>query len=342
MDLDRFGGRPQRDRRVAGMEDRGMTLLPGSARLPRGPRAAARRRPTRDARAAKPRSLLRLTKPRIVELLLVTTVPAMLLAAHGRPSPRLVAMTLLGGSLTAGAANTLNCYFDRDIDALMPRTRRRPLPAAEVTPRQALAFGCALGAAGAAVLAVFANLLAAGLAVGAGAFYVLGYTLGLKRRTPSNIVWGGAAGCAPVLVGWAAVTGRVGWPAVVLFLVVFFWTPPHFWALASRFRADYAVAGVPMLPSVAPAATVARRIVTYTWLTVAASLLLVPVGPTGPGFAAAAVGLGGWFLVEAHRLAAQLEAGGRARPMTLFRTSIGYLTLLCAALSVDSVLRLPW
>ena len=211
------------------------------------------------------RSLFALTKPRIIELLLVTTVPTMFLAQRGVPSARLLALTLLGGALAAASANTINCYIDRDIDAVMRRTSRRPLVAkgadAVIKPGEALASGILLGAASTLLFGLLVNWLAAALAVGAILFYVFVYTLGLKRRTASNIVIGGAAGCFPVLVGWAAVTGTVSLPAVVLFAVIFFWTPPHFWALAMKFRDDYAAASVPMLPVVASPATVTRKIV---------------------------------------------------------------------------------
>ena len=201
--------------------------------------------------AATMRDYLALTKPRIIELLLVTTLPVMMLAAHGFPSLLLVLATLVGGSLAAGAANALNCYVDRDIDALMHRTSSRPLIRAAISPRNALVFGAVLGIVAVAELWLTTNALSAVLALSAIAFYVLVYSMILKRRTPSNIVWGGAAGCMPVLIGWSAVTGAVGWPPVVLFAVVFLWTPPHFWALAMQFRDDYAAAGVPMLPVVA-------------------------------------------------------------------------------------------
>jgi heme o synthase len=242
----------------------------------RRPVATTARRSARQAAGA----LLALTKPRIIELLLVTTVPTMMLAARGLPPLGLVAVTLAGGTLAAGSANALNCYLDRDIDAVMRRTARRPLarpaPLAVIRPAEALAFGIALGIAALLVLGLLANWLAAALAVAAILFYVLVYTLGLKRRTAANIVIGGAAGCFPVLVGWAAVTGTVGIPAVILFAVIFLWTPPHFWALAMKFRDDYAAAGVPMLPVVASASVVARKILVYSWLTVLASLALAP------------------------------------------------------------------
>jgi protoheme IX farnesyltransferase len=285
------------------------------------------------------RAYLALTKPRIIELLLVTTVPAMLLAAHGMPGWRVLVATLAGGSLAAGSANTINCFVDRDIDAVMTRTRRRPMVRATVTPAAALRFGVVLGVAATLLLGLAVNWPSALLADAAICFYVFVYTLGLKRRTPSNIVIGGAAGCFPVLIGWSAVTGTVGWPAAVLFAIVFLWTPPHFWALALRFADDYAAAGVPMLPVVASPERVARRILGYSYLTVAASLVLVPLGG-GRWYAAAAVVLGGWFLLEAHRLLRRARAGeGRAAGLRLFHYSITYLTLLFGAVAVGALVR---
>jgi protoheme IX farnesyltransferase len=280
-----------------------------------------------------------LTKPRIIELLLVTTVPTMVLAEQGMPSLWLVLATLVGGSLAAGSANALNCYYDRDIDVVMHRTSRRPLARRTVPPRNALVFGLVLGVLSFVGLALTTNLLSAVLAVAAIAFYVLVYTMLLKRRTSQNIVWGGAAGCMPVLIGWSAVTGTVGWPAVVLFLVIFFWTPPHFWALAMRFRDDYAAASVPMLPVVAPPSVVASRIVAYSWAMVLTSLLLVaPLGPSGPVYAVSAVLLGAAFLREAHLLLSRVRRGGDAKPMRLFHWSITYLALLFLAVAVDALL----
>jgi heme o synthase len=291
------------------------------------------------------RALVALTKPRIIELLLVTTVPTMLLAQRGVPSLRLVLATLVGGTLAAGSANTINCYIDRDIDAVMKRTARRPLVNKQgaVTPAEALAWGLVLGAGATVLLGLMANWLAASLADTAILFYVFVYTLLLKRRSPSNIVIGGAAGCFPVLVGWAAVRGTVALPAVLLFAVIFLWTPPHFWALAMKFRKDYAAAGVPMLPVVASAAVVTRKIVWYSYGMVAATLALAVYA--GWVYAVAAAGLGGWFLVEAHRLHAVVRAGDgqaqeRPAPMRLFHLSIAYLTLLFAAVAVTALL--PW
>ncbi|HEY5355901.1 MAG TPA: heme o synthase [Streptosporangiaceae bacterium] len=272
-------------------------MTPATDALP----AIAGRRPARVVA----RSLFALTKPRIIELLLVTTIPTMLLAQRGLPPVRVLLVTLVAGACAAGSANTINCYIDRDIDAIMRRTSRRPLngkgrEAALIKPAEALVFGILLGALSTILLGFLVNWLSAILADTAILFYVFVYTLGLKRRTPSNIVIGGAAGCFPVLIGWSAVTGRVSLPAVVLFAVIFFWTPPHFWALAMKFRDDYAAAGVPMLPVVASPAVVARKILMYSYVMVLATLALAPYA--GWLYTAAALVLGGWFLVEAHRL----------------------------------------
>jgi protoheme IX farnesyltransferase len=297
-------------------------------------------RPASGARqAARWRAYLALTKPRIIELLLVTTIPAMVLADAGFPPVLLLLTTLAGGTLTAASANAFNCYCDRDIDARMRRTSRRPLAVEGGTldPRHALAFAWLLGIAGTAVLVVFAGWLAAVLADAAILFYVFVYTLGLKRRTTANIVIGGAAGCFPVLVGWAAATGMVGWPALVLALVVFLWTPPHFWSLAMRFREDYAAAGVPMLPSVAPADVVARKMLVYAVATVLASLLLVPAA--GPVYAACAVALGAWLLGTTISLRRAQARGSRPRPMVLFHVTNNYLCLLFVAVVVAVLVR---
>ena len=298
---------------------------------------------TRRSAGLIARSLFALTKPRIIELLLVTTLPTMLLAQRGLPSVALIGVTLVGGALAAGSANTINCYIDRDIDAVMRRTSRRPLVAkgggtASIKPAEALTFGIVLGIASTILLGLLANWLSAALADAALLFYVFVYTLGLKRRTASNIVIGGAAGCFPVLVGWAAVTDKVAWPAVVLFAVIFFWTPPHFWALAMKFKDDYAAASVPMLPVVASPQIVARKIVIYSWIMVATTLALVPY--SGWIYGACAVGLGAWFLVEAHRMRGRIAGGVAAAPMRLFHLSIGYLTFLFVAVAVTAVL--PW
>jgi protoheme IX farnesyltransferase len=282
------------------------------------------------------RAYFLLTKPRIIELLLVTTVPTMFIAARGVPSPWLMAATLFGGSLSAASANVLNCYLDRDIDALMRRTARRPLPAHRVEPAEALRFGLVLGVAGFVWLWATVNLLSAVLATSAILFYVFVYTLGLKRRSTQNIVIGGAAGAVPVLVGWSAVTGRVDLPALVLFAIVFYWTPPHFWALSLRFKDDYAAAGVPMLPVVRGARETSTQILYYTVLLVAVTLLLYPAGRMGAVYLAAAVALGGAFIWRALELRRDLD--GR-RAIRLFSFSNTYLALLFGAMALDAVVR---
>jgi protoheme IX farnesyltransferase len=264
----------------------------------------------------------------------------MIFAAGGLPPLGLVAGTLVGGTLAAASANTLNCYLDRDIDVLMHRTGRRPLVTGEITPRQALVFGVALGLAAVILLAALVNVLSAALALAAILFYVVVYTMLLKRRTPQNIVWGGAAGCMPVLIGWSAVTGRLSWAALVLFGIIFLWTPPHYWPLSLKFRDDYSRAGVPMLPVVASASVVSRRILVYSWATLLWSLLLVPLGGAGPLYAACALGTGGWLVLEAHLLLRRARTGARKlAPMRLFHLSITYLTVLFVAVAVDPFLR---
>ncbi|MCW2622044.1 MAG: protoheme farnesyltransferase [Frankiales bacterium] len=303
------------------------------------PLAAPERPSARTGRRAPVdvlRAYVALTKPRIIELLLVTTVPTMILADRGLPSLGLVLVTLLGGTLAAGSANALNCWYDRDIDVLMHRTQGRPLARDAVSARGALVFGLVLGALSVALLAVATNPLAAGLALAAIAFYVVVYTMLLKRRTSQNIVWGGAAGCMPVLIGWAAVTGSLTWAPVVLFAVIFLWTPPHYWPLAMRYRDDYAAASVPMLPVVASARTVAVRIAIYSWAMVAVSLLLVwPLGVSGVLYGVVAGVAGAVFLREAHLLLSREKAGGELAPMRLFHWSITYLALLFLAVAVD-------
>ncbi|MCV2488003.1 heme o synthase [Geodermatophilus sp. YIM 151500] len=306
-----------------------MTALSERPVVPASPPAAL---------GARVRAYVALTKPRIIELLLVTTLPAMLLAAGGWPSWRLLLATMVGGTLAAGAANVFNCWFDRDIDRLMHRTERRPLPMGVITPRAALVFGVVLTGTSIALLAATTTPLAAGLAAAAIAYYALLYTVVLKRHTRHSTLFGGVPGAAPVLIGWAAVTGSLAWPAVVFFGVVFCWQLPHFWALAMRFRADYARADVPMLPVVASARSVGRQTVVWAWLTVAVSLLLWPVGAAyGIGwlYTAAAVGLGAWFVVEAHRLLGRIRRAEETRPMVLFHVSISYMALLSIAIVID-------
>ena len=291
---------------------------------------------------AGPRSLretmvtyLGLTKPRIILLLLVTTVPAMVLAARGLPSPWLMLATLAGGTVAAGSANAINCYLDRDVDEVMRRTRRRPLPAHQVSPESALRFGYVLGAASFLFLSIAVNVLAASLALSAIAFYVFVYTLWLKRTTTQNIVIGGAAGAVPALVGWAAVTGSVGLPAWVLFAIVFVWTPPHFWALALRYREDYASAGIPMLPVVRGPEETRRQILLYSLVLFATTLVLYPVGHMGPAYLGTAVVLGGLFVYRALRLWRERTP---ALAMSLFKFSIAYLALLFVAVAADAML----
>jgi protoheme IX farnesyltransferase len=281
-----------------------------------------------------------LTKPRIIELLLVTTVPAMMLAARGWPSFSLLVSTLVGGTLAAGAANVFNCYFDRDIDRLMQRTQKRPLVTGEVTPRAALVFGIVLTVSSIALLAATTTLLAAALAAAAIFYYAVLYTMVFKRHTRRSTEWGGVPGAAPVLIGWAAVTGSLDWPAVVVFAIVFCWQMPHFWALALRFKDDYARADVPMLPVVTTALSVGRQSVAWAYATVAVSLLLWPVATgygIGLGYTIPAVLLGGWFVVESHRLLGRIKRGGDVRSMALFHVSISYLSLLMVAIIVDAI-----
>ena len=290
------------------------------------------------------RDYVSLTKPRIIELLLVTTFPVMFLAQRGVPPVWLIVATLIGGTLAAASANVLNCVLDRDIDAQMARTANRPLVTGTVSVRNAVIFGFVLGVASVLWLGLVVNWLSAVLALGAILLYVVFYTMLLKRRTSQNIVWGGVAGCMPVLIGWSAVTNSMSWAAVILFLVVFFWTPPHYWPLSMRFREDYANAGVPMLPVVAEDIAVGRQVVLYAWATVLASIVLVPVAPMGWIYAVVAVVSGALFVVESHRLLSRARAGitGKALgAMRLFHYSISYLTLLFLGVAVDPLLHYP-
>ena len=286
-----------------------------------------------------------LTKPRIIELLLVTTFPVMFLADHGVPGLWLIIATLVGGTLSAGSANAFNCYVDRDIDRLMHRTEGRPMATGAISPRSGLIFATVLAVASVAWLGLLVNWLSAALSLGAILLYVCFYTLLLKRRTSQNIVWGGVAGCMPVLIGWSAVTDSLAWPALVLFLVVFFWTPPHYWPLSMRYKEDYASAGVPMLPVVARDTTVAAQVVLYAWATVITSLVLIPVAGMGVLYTVVAVASGALFLAEAHRLrrAARAEASYDVlRPMRVFHYSISYLTLVFLGVALDPLLHLHW
>ena len=286
---------------------------------------------------ASVKAYVALTKPRIIELLLVTTLPTMIVAERGLPPVGLVLATLAGGALAAGGANAINMYVDRDIDRVMRRTENRPLVTGAVQPGRALAFAVTLEVIAFAELWLLVNLLSAVLAVSATLFYVFVYTLWLKRTSSNNIVIGGAAGAVPVLVGWAAVTGSLGLAPLVLFVIIFVWTPPHFWALAIKYRDDYRAAGVPMLPAVASLARTARQIVVYTVALWAASLLLTPVADMGLVYLASAVVLGGVFLFHAVQLQ---RAESPARAMRLFSYSISYVTLLFSAMALDQFVHL--
>ncbi|URM91797.1 heme o synthase [Streptomyces sp. MRC013] len=291
---------------------------------------------------ARAKAFVALTKPRIIELLLITTVPVMFLAEQGVPDLLLVLHTCFAGYLSAGGANALNMYIDRDIDALMDRTSQRPLVTGIVTPREGLLFGLGLGVVSTLWFGLFVNWLSAWLALGALLFYVVVYTMILKRRTAQNIVWGGIAGCMPVLIGWSSVTNSMSWAAVVLFLVIFFWTPPHYWPLSMKVKEDYARVGVPMLPVLASNRVVARQIVLYSWVMVLVSLLLQPLGYTGWFYTAVALATGGWWLWEAHALqhrARSGETGVKLKEMRLFHWSITYASLLFVAVAVDPFLR---
>jgi protoheme IX farnesyltransferase len=283
-----------------------------------------------------------LTKPRIIELLLITTVPVMFLAQQGVPDLTLVLLTCVGGYLSAGGANALNMYIDRDIDALMDRTSQRPLVTGMVSPRECLAFGITLAVVSTLLFGLTVNWLSAWLSLGALLFYVVVYTMILKRRTAQNIVWGGIAGCMPVMIGWSALTGRVAWTPVVLFLVVFFWTPPHTWTLAMRYRDDYAAANVPMLPVVATERRVAIEVIVYTWVTAACSLALWPVAHTTIFYPVIAAVLGAVSLVEAYRLLGRVRrgvTGALLKPMRYFHLSNAYLALLFLAVAIDPLLH---
>jgi protoheme IX farnesyltransferase len=295
---------------------------------------AAIRRPALSVRETAS-AYLALTKPRIISLLLITTVPAMILANKGLPSLWLMFATVVGGTLAAGGANAINCYFDRDIDEIMHRTQGRPLPMGQVQPATALVFALVLEAAGFALLALTSNLLAGVLALSATAFYVFVYTLWLKRTTPQNIVIGGAAGAFPPLVGWAAVTGDVGLPALVLFAIIFFWTPPHFWALAIKYKDDYARAGVPMLPVVATMHSTKLQMFWYAVILVPVSLLLFATGTVSWIYLASALVLGALFVRETWLLRKN-DAPGAA--MGVFKISIYYLALIFMAVAADQLL----
>ena len=300
---------------------------------------------TRESSALTPTTrrigaYIALMKPRVIELLLVTTAPVMVLAAKGIPDLWLVLGTLAGGALSAGSANAFNMYIDRDIDTMMARTKGRPIVTGEISPAKALAFAFSIGAASLVVLTLVANLLAAALALAAILFYVFIYTLLLKRRTEQNIVWGGIAGCFPVLIGWAAVTGEITLTPWVLFIVVFLWTPAHYWPLSLRYANDYAAAAVPMLSVVRSQTAVGLQVILYAWATVVASLVLIPVAPMGLVYIVVAMLAGGWFIVETHLLYVRSLAGRETKAMRVFHASNTYLTALFVAVAIDPLVAL--
>ena len=284
------------------------------------------------------KAFVALTKPRVVELLLVTTAPVMILAERGIPNLWLMLWTLVGGALSAGAAGAFNCYIDRDMDRVMKRTSNRPLVTGALSDREALVFAWALTAFSIGLLWLTTNWLAAALSAAAVFFYVVIYTIILKRRTSQNIIWGGIAGCFPVLIGWAAVAESLSWEPFILFAVVFLWTPPHYWPLSMKYRKDYASVNVPMLAVVRGRTQVGLQVILYAWATVACSLLLIPIAPMGIVYTVVAIASGAWFIIESHRLYAQAIRHGEVAPMRVFHSSISYLTLLFVAVGVDPLL----
>jgi protoheme IX farnesyltransferase len=295
-----------------------------------------KRKPSGFGRKVK--AYFQLTKPRVIELLLVSTVPTMILAQRGIPDLWLIVATVIGGAFSAGSANSFNCYIDADIDKIMGRTKGRPLVTGELSKREALVFAWALGVLSVLWLGLLVNALAAALSLGAILFYVFIYTLLLKRRTPQNIVWGGAAGSMPVLIGWAAVTNELAPAAWILFLIIFLWTPPHYWPLSLRYKQDYTDAGIPMLPVVRNNQTVGVQIMLYAWALVVSTLLLIPVAQMGLIYIVTSLIIGSWFLIESYKLYKQALAGDISNPMRLFHGSISYLTVLFAAIAVDPLL----
>jgi protoheme IX farnesyltransferase len=294
--------------------------------------------PQRVSAVDKVKGYISLTKPRVMELLLVTTIPVMILAEGGIPDLWLVVATVIGGALSAGSAGAFNCYIDRDIDKVMKRTSNRPLVTGVLTPREALVFSWVLAVLSTVWLYVTTNPLTAALSVGAIFFYVVIYTLWLKRWTSQNIIWGGIAGCFPVLIGWAAVANSLSWAPFILFAVVFLWTPPHYWPLSMKYRDDYKSAGVPMLSVVRGRAQVGLQVILYAWATVVCSLLLIPVASMGIVYTVVAVASGGWFIYETHRLYNLAIRHEKVSPMRVFHGSISYLTLLFLAVGIDPLL----
>lgn len=289
---------------------------------------------------SKARAYFALTKPRVIELLLISTVPTMILAQQGIPNLWLVLGVLFGGALSAGSANAFNCYIDVDIDRVMGRTKNRPLVTGELSLREAYVFAWVLGIVSVVFFAVFVNLLSALLTLAAILFYVFVYTLGLKRRTPQNIVWGGAAGAMPALIGWSAVTNEISLAAVVLFLIIFLWTPPHYWPLSIRYQDDYRNANVPMLPVVSKSEVVTGQIVLYSWAYFAATLLLIPVANMGVIYSTIAIATGIWFMLESYKLARATASSSEPNPMRLFHGSISHLTILFLSIAIDPLINL--
>ena len=282
-----------------------------------------------------------LTKPRVIELLLITTVPVMFLAHRGFPNPWLIVATLIGGALSAGSANSFNMIIDTDIDKIMNRTQKRPLVTGELTKLNAWIFATSIGLFSVLWLGLMVNWLSAVLALSAELFYIFIYTLLLKRRTPQNIVWGGAAGSMPVLIGFSAVTNTVTLSGIILFVIIFLWTPPHYWPLSIKYKADYEAAGVPMLPVVSDSLKVSQQILIYSYAMVLATLWLIPVAPMGWIYSATAFIGGGWFIYEAHRLNTLAKKDAISNPMRLFHFSITYLTVLFIAVGLDPLLFFP-
>ena len=284
------------------------------------------------------RAYVALMKPRVLELLLVTTVPVMILAEGGFPDVWLVVATVIGGTASAGSAAAFNMYLDRDIDAHMHRTENRPLVTGEVSPRGALIFSWTLAIVSTVWLLATTNWLTATLSASAIFFYVVIYTMILKRRTEQNIVWGGIAGCFPVVIGWTAVTGSLAWPPVILFALVFLWTPPHYWPLSMKYKDQYEGVQVPMLGATRGGSQVGLQVILYAWATVVCSLLLIPVAGMGLVYTVSALVFGGWFIYESHVLYNRAVRGTEPRPMRVFHASITYLTLLFVAIAVDPLL----
>ena len=281
------------------------------------------------------RRYIALMKPRIIELLLVATLPTLVLAERGWPGLRVSLVTVLGGALAAGSANAFNSIIDRDIDAQMERTAHRPMAQGLIKTHTAFLFATIVGIISVTGMAIFTNALAAGLTFLAILMYVLGYTLILKRRTAENIVWGGAAGCMPVLIAWAAIKGSLSWTPIILFLIIFFWTPPHYWPLAIKYRDDYEKASVPMLPVVSTIDHVAIRIIRYSYGMVFCSLLLIPIAKLGSIYITVSVVLGALFILEAHRILDRVKKNVEVNAMRLFHGSISYLSILFLAMAVD-------